>query len=432
VNQKFQAPKGVAEYVPPKADEFLAVQTRLRRPAELAGYGAVELPIFEDEALFTRGVGAATDVVSKEMYTFTDRGERRLALRPEGTAGVMRCVIEHGLHNGQLPVKLSYSGPFFRAERPQKGRYRQFNQVGVEAIGSDDPMLDAEVVALADTAFRSLGLTKFELLLTSLGCAACRPAYRERLTNFLATIELDEATRERAEQNPLRVLDDKRGDIQAKLADAPLLIDHICDACQDHYDEVRQLLRVVHVPWVEAPRLVRGLDYYTRTTFEFSHPLLGAQSGIGGGGRYDGLMETLGGPALSGIGYGLGADRALLAREAEGLPALAPANTEVFAIALGDQARKDLTWVVRRLRAGGIPTNMAFGSRSIKSAMKAADRSGARWALIIGDRESAAKKIQVKDLVTGEQVEVATPEVDAFVATKRREAQEGVADVAHA
>ncbi len=424
----FTAPKGVPEYLPPASGEFLAVREGLAEQARLAGYEYIELPVFEDHALFARGVGESTDVVSKEMYSFTDRAGRLLALRPEGTAGVMRSVIEHGLFRGQLPVKLYYAGAFFRAERPQRGRYRQLQQVGLEAIGSEDPAVDAEVVAVADLGFRALGLTRYELQLTSLGCAACRPDYRQLLTDYLAGLDLDEATRERARLNPLRVLDDKREQVQRQLAGAPLMADHLCAECRAHYDEVREHLREHGISWVEAPRLVRGLDYYTRTTFEFAHELLGAQSGIGGGGRYDGLMAALGGPDLSGIGFGIGTDRTLLAREAEGLAPLAPAAVAVFGIGLGDAARRQVTAVVARLRAAGVAADMAFGRRGLKGAMKAADRSGARWAMIIGDAEEAAGTVQLKDLKAGHQTEMPASDVPGYVA---RHQSEGTTHAAH-
>jgi histidyl-tRNA synthetase len=417
VSGQFAAPKGVPEYVPPESAEFLAVREGLVDQARLAGYQYIELPVFEDYGLFARGVGESTDVVSKEMYTFTDRGDRTLALRPEGTAGVIRSVIQHGLHRAQLPVKLYYAGPFFRAERPQKGRYRQLQQVGIEAVGSDDPALDAEVIAVADHGFRSLGLTKYRLLLNSLGCANCRPGYRQALTDYLAGLDLDEATQQRAQLNPLRVLDDKREAVQQQLVDAPLMIDHLCDECRNHYDDVREHLRGYGITWQEEPRLVRGLDYYTRTTFEFSHELLGAQSGIGGGGRYDGLMAQLGGPDLPGIGFGIGTDRTLLAREAEGLAPLAAPAITVFAVGLGESARRSLTPIIDHLRRSGISTDQSYGGRGLKGAMKAADRSGASWAMIVGDDEAAAGTVQLKNLSTGEQTEVAAPEVATFLST---------------
>ena len=287
----FSAPKGVPDYVPPDSAQFVAVRDGLLTAARRAGYGDVELPIFEDTGLFARGVGESTDVVSKEMYTFADRGDRSVTLRPEGTAGVVRAVIEHGLDRGALPVKLCYAGPFFRYERPQAGRYRQLQQVGVEAIGVDDPALDAEVIAVADAGFRSLGLDGFRLEITSLGDESCRPQYRELLQEFLFTLDLDDETRRRAQLNPLRVLDDKRPAVRAMTADAPVLLDHLSDIAKQHFDTVLAHLDALGVPYVINPRMVRGLDYYTKTTFEFVHDGLGAQSGIGGGGRYDGLMR---------------------------------------------------------------------------------------------------------------------------------------------
>lgn len=411
----FSAPKGVPDYVPPQSAEFVAVRDGLTRAARLAGYGHIELPIFEDTGLFARGVGESTDVVSKEMYTFADRGERSVTLRPEGTAGVMRAVIEHGLDRGQLPVKLSYAGPFFRYERPQAGRYRQLQQVGVEAIGVDDPALDAEVIAIADAGFRSLGLDGFRLEITSLGDDTCRPQYRERLQEFLFGLDLDEDTRRRAEINPLRVLDDKRPHVREMTADAPLMLDHLSESAKAHFDEVLAHLDALGVPYVVNPRMVRGLDYYTKTTFEFVHDGLGAQSGIGGGGRYDGLMAQLGGQPLSGIGYGLGVDRTILALAAEGKSAGNPARCEVFGVPLGAAAKTVMVKIAHALRAAGIRVDMVYGDRGIKGSMKAADRSGARIALVLGDEDLAAGTIAVKDLSNGEQTSVAMEGVVAQI-----------------
>jgi histidyl-tRNA synthetase len=406
MNDKIAAPKGVPEYLPPDSAGFLAIRDALTRPAVLAGYGYVELPVFEETALFVRGVGESTDVVSKEMYTFEDRGGRSLTLRPEGTAGVIRSVIEHGLDRGQLPVKLWYAGPFFRAERPQHGRYRQLQQVGIEAIGSDDPALDAEVIAIADDGYRALGLTGYRLELTSLGCARCRPAYREKLTEFLETLDLDEATQERARVNPLRVLDDKREQVKAQLTDAPLMLDNLCQECASHFAAVRTLLEGLDVKYEINARMVRGLDYYTRTTFEFVHDGLGAQSGIGGGGRYDGLMESLGGQALSGIGYGLGVDRTFLACRAEGLTVAGQARVEVYVVPLGDEARRRAALIAASLRRAGVRVDLAYGGRGLKGAMKGADRSGAALTVVLGERDLEAGEAQVKRMSTGEQIAV--------------------------
>lgn len=411
MTDSFKAPKGVPDYLPPDSAEFVAVRSRLLDAARRAGYGDIELPIFEDTALFARGVGESTDVVSKEMYTFADRGERSVTLRPEGTAGVMRAVIEHGLDRGALPVKLCYSGPFFRYERPQAGRYRQLQQVGIEAIGVDDPALDAEVIAVADAGFRSLGLDGFRLEITSLGDDSCRPQYRQLLQEFLFTLDLDEETQARARLNPLRVLDDKRPHVREMTADAPVMLDHLSDAAKQHFDTVLAHLDALSVPYVINPRMVRGLDYYTKTTFEFVHDGLGAQSGIGGGGRYDGLMAQLGGRDLSGIGFGLGVDRALLALRAEGKTVGDTARVDVYAVPVGADAKMRLAVLGAQLRAAGVRVDVAYGDRSLKGAMKGADRSGATIALVAGDRDLDAGTVGVKNLSTGEQVDVAVDDV---------------------
>ncbi|MEI4270896.1 histidine--tRNA ligase [Klenkia sp. LSe6-5] len=405
------APKGTFDTLPPESARFLAVRDTLTAPLRRAGYGYVETPVFEDTAVFARGVGESTDVVSKEMYTFTDRGDRSLTLRPELTAGLVRAFIEHRLYAGALPVKLWSVGSAFRYERPQAGRYRHFTQVDVEALGVDDPALDAEVVALADQGYRDLGLTDYELQLTSLGDATCRPQYRELLTSFLAGLDLDDDTRRRAEINPLRVLDDKRPEVQSQLVDAPLMVDHLSDATKAHYDAVRQHLADLGVAWVEAPRLVRGLDYYTKTTFEFVHARLGSQSGIGGGGRYDGLSAALGGPDVSGIGYAVGVDRTILAVQAEGLDVAVASGIDVFVVHLGEEAKRFAVRLVGQLRAAGVAADTVYGGRGLKGAMKAADRSGAARVVVVGERDLAEGVAQVKTMATGEQVAVPLTEL---------------------
>ncbi|MEU6585812.1 histidine--tRNA ligase [Nocardia sp. NPDC046763] len=412
----FRAPRGVPDYLPPTSAEFVAVRDALVEAARLAGYGHVELPIFEETALFARGVGESTDVVTKEMWTFADRNGESFTLRPEGTAGVMRAVIENGLDRGALPVKLCYAGPFFRYERPQKGRYRQLQQVGVEAIGVDDPALDAEVIAIADAGFRGLGLEGFRLEITSLGDETCRPQYRELLQDFLFKLPLDEETKRRALINPLRVLDDKRPEVKEMTADAPLMIDHLSESAKAHFEQVLGLLDALGVPYVVNPRMVRGLDYYTKTTFEFVHDGLGAQSGIGGGGRYDGLMAELGGQPLSGIGFGIGVDRTVLALEAEGKSAVDGPRVQVFGVPLGEMAKQRLVVLAAELRRAGIRIDLAYGGRGMKGAMKAADKSGARLALVLGDREVAEGQIGLKDLSTGEQRQIPLDEAVAQVA----------------
>ena len=404
--QKISAPKGVSEYTPPRSSSFEFVRESLIAPARTAGYQLIELPVFEDTDLFKRGVGESTDVVSKEMYTFEDRGGRSITLRPEGTAGVMRSVIEHGLDRGQLPVKVWYSGQFFRAERPQAGRYRQFYQVGIEAIGLDDPAIDAEVIAIADAGFKALGLKQYRLELTSLGDAQSRAAHKVDLLKFIATLDLDEATAARAAINPLRLFDDKREEMRKAMANAPLLINYLNESSRTHFDQVIQYLDALHISYTLNPRMVRGLDYYTGTTFEFVHELLGAQSGIGGGGRYDGLMEQLGGQSLSGIGFGLGVDRALLAAEAEGVIGSDAFVSDLFIIPLGESAKVQALTIASELRAKGKKVEIAFGDRALKGAMKGADKSGAMHVIVLGDSEISTETVLLKEMKSGAETSV--------------------------
>jgi len=404
--QKISAPKGVSEYVPDRSAAFEFVRENLVAPAKRAGYQLIELPVFEDTDLFTRGVGESTDVVSKEMYTFEDRGGRSITLRPEGTAGVMRAVIEHGLDRGQLPVKVWYSGQFFRAERPQAGRYRQFYQVGIEAIGLDDPAIDAEVIAIADAGFKALGLTKYRLEITSLGDAESRAAHRVDLMKFISTLDLDEATAARAVINPLRLFDDKREEMKKAMAGAPLLINYLNEKSKAQFELVKKYLDALGIAYVLNPRMVRGLDYYTGTTFEFVHELLGAQSGIGGGGRYDGLMEQLGGQSLSGIGFGLGVDRALLAAEAEGVIASDAFVSDLFIIPLGESAKVQALTIAADLRKVGKVVEIAFGDRALKGAMKGADKSGATYVIVLGESEISSGTVELKEMKTGKTVSV--------------------------
>jgi histidyl-tRNA synthetase len=411
--EQISAPKGVSEYVPPRSARFEWIRDHLIAPAKAAGYQLMELPVFEDTNLFSRGVGESTDVVSKEMYTFEDRGGRSITLRPEGTAGVMRSVIEHSLDRGQLPVKVFYSGAFFRAERPQAGRYRQFYQVGVESIGLDDPAIDAEVIALADSAFKNIGLKKYRLDITSLGDSQSRAAHKVDLVAFLQTLNLDEATAARAAMNPLRLFDDKREEMQVKMADAPLLMDYLSPESKTNFDLVRNYLDALGIAYTVNPRMVRGLDYYTGTTFEFIHEDLGAQSGIGGGGRYDGLMETLGGQSLSGIGFGLGVDRILLAAEAEGVLVENQFASDLFIIPLGQAAKIKALSIAQSLRQRGLRVEIAFGDRALKGAMKAADKSGSAYAIVLGDSELASETVDLKRMKDGDVSSVKIGELES-------------------
>ncbi|WP_371665182.1 histidine--tRNA ligase [Streptomyces sp. NBC_01241] len=408
----FKAPKGTYDLTPPDSAKYLAVREAIAAPLKNSGYGYIETPGFEDVALFSRGVGESTDIVTKEMYTLTTKGGSQLALRPEGTASVLRAALEANLHKlGNLPVKLWYSGSYYRYERPQKGRYRHFSQVGAEAIGAEDPALDAELIILADQAYRTLGLRNFRILLNSLGDKECRPVYRDALQGFLRELELDEETRRRIEINPLRVLDDKRPEVQKQLTGAPVLRDYLCDACKAYHEEVRDLLSEACVVYEDDEKLVRGLDYYTRTTFEFVHDGLGSQSAVGGGGRYDGLSEMIGGPALPSVGWALGVDRTVLALEAEGIELELSAATSVFAVPLGEEARRVLFGIVTQLRREGVAADFAYGNRGLKGAMKSANRSGARFTIVAGERDLAEGVVQLKDMESGEQTAVPLADV---------------------
>ncbi|MEV5980559.1 histidine--tRNA ligase [Streptomyces sp. NPDC052114] len=415
----FKAPKGTYDLLPPDSAKYLAVREAIAAPLRNSGYGYIETPGFENVELFARGVGESTDIVTKEMYAFTTKGGDELALRPEGTASVLRAALEGNLHKaGNLPVKLWYSGSYYRYERPQKGRYRHFSQVGAEAIGAEDPALDAELIILADQAYRALGLRNFRILLNSLGDKECRPVYRAALQDFLRGLDLDEETRRRIDINPLRVLDDKRADVQKQLVGAPSLRDYLCDACKAYHEQVRELVTAAGVAFEDDEKLVRGLDYYTRTTFEFVHDGLGSQSAVGGGGRYDGLSEMIGGPSLPSVGWALGVDRTVLALEAEGVELALPAATSVFAVPLGEEARRVLFAKVTELRKAGIAADFSYGGKGLKGAMKNANRSGARFTVVAGERDLAEGVVQLKDMESGEQAAVSVDEIVAELTAK--------------
>ena len=416
----FQAPKGVSEYFPPRSSIFELVVRKLEQVSLAANYHLIELPVFEETELYTRGVGESTDVVSKEMYTFEDRAGRSLTLRPEGTAGVIRSIIENNLDRGQLPVKLYYRGPFFRAERPQAGRYRQFYQFGIEAVGVDDPFLDAEIISIAYRGFQSLGLKNFELQITSLGDEESRKNHRVEFLKFLDDIDLDTETRERVKKNPLRILDDKRPEIQEKIKDAPVLLNFLTPDSAAKFESLKSALTALGISFVVNQKMVRGLDYYTGSAFEFVHRGLGAQASIGGGGRYDGLMKTLGGQDLSGIGFGLGIDRIILALESEGILEADNLNSEyldLFIIPIGEGAKVRAITLIESVRAAGFVADMGYGDRSLKGSMKAADKLRARRVLVLGDTELESGSAQLKRMDDGSEESIT---LDSLVASLKK------------
>ncbi len=401
-NDGFRAPKGTTDLLPPESWRWQGATRMAMDLFARAGYQPVDTPIFEHTELFLRGVGEATEVVGKQMYTFRDKGERSFTLRPEGTAPVVRAVLENGLAGGALPVKLSYAGSMFRQERPQKGRHRQFFQLGIEAIGSDEPSIDAEVIEVGQRFLGSAGV-EAHLALNSIGHPdpGCRGAYLDKLVAFLRDNEADLAPfdRSRIDENPLRTFDSKEDATVKVMASAPKITDHLCEACGRHFEAVRANLDSIGLSYEVTPSLVRGLDYYTRTAFEFTSAGLGSQDAVGGGGRYDGLSEALGGPPLPSIGFALGLDRILLASNKD----FAHPGIDVYLVAVTDAARIHALKHATELRARGLGAELDHSGRSMKGQMKDADRSGARYAAILGDREIEQGEVTLKDLQTGEQ-----------------------------
>jgi histidyl-tRNA synthetase len=404
-----------------------ALYDRAAALARLYGYRYVETPGFEATDLFARTSGETSDVVTKEMYTFEDRKRRSLTLRPEGTAPVMRAYLAE-MQEQPSPFKAYYLTRMYRYARPQEGRYREHRQFGVEVFGAEDPGADAEVIAVGDAYLRDLGLTRIELQLNSMGDEVCRPAYREELLAFLR-VNRDRMTdehRDRFEDNPLRVLDCKDEACRAVAKDAPKIIDRLCDPCRSHFDGVQAGLKDAGLSWAIEPTLVRGLDYYTRTAFEFVSPGLSPQQGtLFGGGRYDGLAEVLGGPHVPGVGFGMGLERVLMAIEQEGLEAPEEPGLTVFVVGVGDAGRARALDLARELRAAGVAADTAFGDRPLKAQLRMADRAGSTYAAIVGDRELEAGSVTLRRLADGEQEDVSAGALAEALATRPRGAPAG-------
>jgi len=410
-----RAPKGTYDLLPDEAAERDAVVAAAARVFAAYGYRHVVTPEFEETGLFERGVGEATDIVRKEMYTFTDKGDRSLTLRPEGTAPICRAYVEHGMHKLPQPVKLWYYCPMFRYEKPQAGRYREHYQIGAEAIGSADPAVDAEVVVMLAAIFTELGVEGVTLNMNSMGDAKCRPAYVEKLRDYLRGHEgeLCGDCLERIDVNPLRAFDCKVESCRAVLDEAPRISDHLCQECREHFDAVLALIRAAGLEPTLDYRLVRGLDYYTRTTFEFNSDRLGAQSGVGGGGRYDGLVEQLGGQPTPGVGWGSGLERIALAMRE---PLAVRASTGVYVVAFKDDVRPAAFAVAEGLRRAGVPADLDLAGRSPKGQLKQAGRSGARFAVLLGLDELAEGAVRLKDMSGGGEEDVAAGDLPALVA----------------
>ncbi|HEY3418431.1 MAG TPA: histidine--tRNA ligase [Armatimonadota bacterium] len=423
VNMPYSAPKGTQDFLPEDTARWQWLEDTFRRFCARYAYAEIRTPIFEATELFTRSVGEETDIVSKQMYTFESRGGDALTLRPEGTAPVVRAVIQHSLMARGSVQKLYYLGPIFRYERPQKGRYRQFHQVGVEAFGSPGPEIDAEVLALATDFLRGIGITDAQLEINSVGCPECRPRYRDALRSALAGARTELCTdcQRRYEANPLRILDCKVERCRDLSKDVPAILDVLCDACKEHFDGVLTGLRALEIPYVVNPNIVRGLDYYTRTAFEFIAGNLGAQNTVLAGGRYDGLVAELGGPATPAIGFAAGIERLLLS-VGESAP-LPEQPGPVFIASIGDAAREQALPLATTLRRADIPTALNYGARSLKAQMKEADRQNARFVVILGEDELARGEVMLRDMRGAAQDTLPLEQlVDALLPIYRRQA----------
>ncbi len=409
-----KAPRGTKDITPKDVYKWNYVENKFREVCALFGYEEIRTPIFEHTELFKRGVGETTDVVQKEMYTFEDKGNRSITLKPEGTAGAVRAFIENKMYADTQPTKLFYQTPCFRYERPQAGRQRQFHQFGIETLGSDKPSIDAEVIALAVQFFNEVGLNNLETCINSVGCPTCRANYNEILKAYLDTKSdvLCETCNERKEKNPMRVIDCKNPVCKENLVDIPYMIDHLCDECKDHFIKVQEYLTEMGINFKVDKTIVRGLDYYKKTAFEIISTDIGAQSTVCGGGRYDGLVEQLGGPkGVSGIGFALGVERLLLTLENNNIEIPNPKATDIFIATIGENAKTKSFKILKDLRENHISADKDHLDRSLKAQFKYSDKINAKYTIVIGDDELANDEVKLKDMATSEQITIKLSEI---------------------
>lgn len=406
---RISIPKGTKDVLPSASHDWQYLESVLRGCAADFGFSEIRFPAFEHTELFLRGVGDTTDIVQKEMYTFEDKGGRSITLRPEGTASVVRSVIENGLYAGTLPLKVYYIAPVFRYEKPQAGRLREHHQFGVEMFGAAGAAADAEVIALADTFLRRLGIESLTVSINSIGCPVCRKRYHEALREYFGAYkdELCPLCLDRMERNPLRLLDCKEQHCGEIAANAPITLDYLCDECHTHFEDLKRELDLLGITYKIDPRIVRGLDYYTKTVFEFVATNIGAQSTVCGGGRYDRLVEQLGGPALPGLGFGCGLERLLMVLAESGIALPAAPTPDIFVAAMGKDAAEKTAQLVTTLRRAGFAAERDVTGRSLKAQMKYADKLGANFSLTIGDNELAENTATLKNMRTGEASPVA-------------------------
>ena len=402
------APRGTKDILPDTVGQWTYVEEKIRDLCARYGYKEIRTPMFEHTELFHRGIGEGTDVVDKEMYTFTDRGDRSITLRPENTASAVRAYLQNKLYGDSSLTKLFYIGSMFRYDRPQAGRMREFHQFGVEALGESNPAVDAEIIMLAMDLLGGLGLKDLKLSLNSVGCPKCRPVYRKVLQDFFRDKleDLCDDCKDRFERSPLRILDCKADADKPYMADAPKITDCLCEECQDHFHKVQHFLTEAGVEFELDARLVRGLDYYTKTAFEIKYPPLGAQSAVAGGGRYDGLIEEIGGNPTPAVGFATGLERVLLALEKQNLLPEMDTQTDAFVVALGEEAQGAAFKLLTKLRQAGLKAGMDYAGRSMKAQMKQANKANARFALIIGEDEVKEACVQLKDMAKSEQEKV--------------------------
>ena len=414
---KYKSIRGAKDILPGEVEEWQRAEETIRRVLSTFNYREIRTPVFEQTSLFARSIGELTDIVSKEMYTFTDRSDESLTLRPEGTASVLRAYIQHNVGELAPLTKLYYIGPMFRQERPQAGRLRQFHQFGAEALGSSSPQLDAEMMLIALTVYRELGIHRFALKMNSVGCQRCRPPYKEKLVHALNNVRdrLSPESQARIEQNPLRVLDSKDENDRALTRNVPLMKDHLCPECGDHFREVQELLQVSSTSFEIDGRLVRGLDYYTKTAFEISSPVLGSQDALAGGGRYDLLTEELGGKSTPGVGFAAGMERLLTAVGKAGTPAQVDVHPVLFIVTTDDRARKWAFTKATALRAKGLRVEIDYLGRSVKAQMREADRQEALYAIVIGEHELQSGTAKLKDMQTGDEKAVNLDEIHTII-----------------
>ena len=409
-----KAPRGTKDITPKDAYKWNYVENKFREICSLFGYEEMRTPVFEHTELFKRSVGDTTDIVQKEMYSFTDKGGRDITLKPEGTAGVVRAFIENKLYADTQPTKLFYITPCFRYERPQAGRQRQFHQFGIEALGSDKPSLDAEVIALAVQFFTEVGLKDLAVSINSVGCPTCRAEYNARLKEYLDAKSdvLCETCLERKDKNPMRVIDCKNPTCKENLNDIPFMVDHICDDCKDHFEKLQTYLKEMDINFVVDKTIVRGLDYYKKTAFEIISNDIGSQSTVCGGGRYDGLVEQLGGPkGVSGIGFALGAERLLLTMENNNIEIENPYATDIFIVTIGNEAKTKSFKLLKDLRTNHISAENDHLDRSVKAQFKYSDKINAKFTIVIGDDELANDTATLKNMSTSEQTTIKLSEI---------------------